>query len=77
LNASAFASLGETQEETRFYFADATAGIYTQSRIREAGVDRDALSKFAKDLGKAIRFIVEGLLEHFEAEAGRRDVGPP
>jgi hypothetical protein len=76
LNASAFASLGETQEETRFYFADATAGVYTQSRIREAGVDRDALFRFSRDLGKAVRYIVEALLEHFETTAATSDAAP-
>jgi hypothetical protein len=68
-NVSAFASLGSNHEGTRFYFADAAMAGFTEATMNECGVTGPRLGSFSEKLGMSLRYIVEALLEHFEAEA--------
>ena len=72
-NGKAYASLGVTQEATRFYFADAAMGAFMESKTKEHALSPSDFATFGKNVGVALRYIVEGLLEHLEAEAASSD----
>jgi hypothetical protein len=67
-NQSALASLGRNIWATRFYFADAAIAAFTKAKLSDYGIKGPDLEKFSKNLGTALRYILEALLEHFEAE---------
>jgi hypothetical protein len=75
-NRWAYASLGRTQEATRFYFADAAMGAFMESKSKQHGLSASDFAVFGKNVGVALRYIVEGLLDHFEAETDADSASP-
>ena len=66
-NLRAFVSLGDTQEATRFFLADAAISNLLNTEFDELGLDVGQLRDFSKKLGLALRYLIAALLDHFES----------
>jgi hypothetical protein len=64
-----YVSLGATQEQTRFYFADAAIIRLTQQKTEDLNVSGDEIRSFVRNLLNAVRYLLEALLKHFDATA--------
>src|SRR6266851_1279675 len=65
-NDCLYVSLGQTQEETRFYFADAAIATLLQRKSEELALTEKDIRSFVRNLLNALRFVVEALLKHFD-----------
>jgi hypothetical protein len=65
---SAYVSLGDKMERTRFYFADAAVLVVIEQETKAAGVASvNDIFEFFRQVNYALRFVVEGLVEHLLA----------
>jgi len=68
-NEVAYVSLGNSPEQTRFYFADAASSAFTRDLAERAGIFSEDVKQLANDISFALRFLVEELLKYFDKRA--------
>ena len=61
----AYVSLGETMEQSRFYYADAAANAAVKAQMDALKVSGEELRDFGMNANFALRFVVGSLLAHF------------
>lgn len=67
-NSSAFVSLGDRQETTRFYFVDGAFVGFVENELEGRPVKDEHLRTFARAVGLALRYVLEGLLDAIASE---------
>lgn len=66
----AYESLGETWEQTRFYFSDAAAQRLTEGRMKKHGVSTGEWRKLLDAVNYGLRFVIVALVEELCATQG-------
>ena len=72
-NDHTYVSLGVNAEGTRFYFAD--AAVIAWMEVARGSLTAQDIRSFFRRVNKALRFIVEGLLDQFEELASKAPGG--
>jgi hypothetical protein len=61
-----YASLGDTQEKTRFYFGDAVISGYLIEQYKEIGITEQQVFDYSRDINNTLRFYIEEAMKYLE-----------